>query len=134
MIVDTSAIIAILRDEPEGEQFVVALSKAKGNIRMSAASLVEVGMVAGAAKSPEVLDQVKDLIRNFEIQIGSVNEATAWQAIEAHRTFGKGSGHPARLNFGDCFSYALAKAENEPLLFKGDDFAQTDIGSVLPEG
>jgi ribonuclease VapC len=131
MIVDTSAIIAILRAEDEQLQFLESLSMAKGSISLSAPNLVETGFVAKAAKDPKIMAQLKELIENFGIRIAPFTEEMAWQAIEAHRIYGKGSGSKAKLNYGDCFAYALAKDMGEPLLYKGTDFGLTDIESVL---
>ena len=131
MIVDTSAIIAILFREEGYAEFIEALSNAAGQASISAATLLETGIVAKAANEPRLMSQLRELIQNFSITVVPFTEELAWQAIEAHREFGKGSGHPARLNFGDCFAYALAKAQGEPLLFKGKDFGSTDIGSAV---
>ena len=126
MIIDTSAIIAILRDEPEA--MVCARAIADATIRrVSAVNFVESAVVIDASRDPIATRRFDDFIREANISIEPVTEVQAQIARSAYRDFGKGSGHPAKLNFGDCFAYALAKELGEPLLFKGDDFAQTDI-------
>lgn len=130
MIVDTSAIVAILRAEPEAAAFADAIESA-GTRRMSAASYVEVGAVIDRAGDAIASRRVEELLAVSSIEIEAVTSSQARIAREAYRDFGKGSGHPAGLNFGDCFSYALAKATAEPLLFKGQDFRRTDVASAL---
>jgi ribonuclease VapC len=130
MIIDTSAIIAILRDEPEAWPFVKAIAAAK-NRRISAVNFVEAAAVIDAGRSPIASRKFDDLFREAALQIDPVTEVQARIAREAYRDFGKGSGHAASLNFGDCFAYALAKETGEPLLFKGKDFRHTDILPVL---
>ena len=98
---------------------------------MSAASYVELGIVIDRAKDQFVSGRVDALIEQAEINIVSLTEAQARIARSAYQRFGKGSGHPANLNFGDCFSYALAMELDHPLLFKGRDFAQTDVAPAL---
>jgi ribonuclease VapC len=131
VIVDTSAIIAILRGESECSDFLKALAQAKGNIVMSAPNLVEAGFVAKAARDPNIMIQLRELLDNFSIEIAPFTEDLAWSAVEAHSLYGRGSGSKAKLNYGDCFAYALAKERGEPLLYKGRDFGFTDIESVL---
>jgi ribonuclease VapC len=126
MIIDTSALVAILRDEPDAERFAAAIEVAHVS-RISAMTYVELGAVidrAGDAVASRRVDELLDVAR---IAIEPVTVEQARAAREAYRDFGKGSGHPAGLNLGDCFSYALAKTIGEPLLFKGSDFAKTDI-------
>lgn len=130
MIVDTSAVIAILRAEPEASAFAETIESA-GVRRLSAASYVEVGAVIDRAGDAIASRRVDELLAVAGIEIEAVTTGQARTAREAYRDFGKGSGHPARLNFGDCFSYALAKTTGEPLLFKGDDFQHTDITSAF---
>src|SRR5208337_1360196 len=120
MILDTSAIIAILRDEPEATQFARAIAEAEHR-RISAVNYVEAAAVIDASRDPVASRRFDDLLREAAVTIEAVTKAQARIAREAYRDFGRGSGHPARLNFGDCFSYALAKALAEPMLFKGDD-------------
>ena len=130
MILDTSAIIAILRDETEAPEFAKAVEKA-AHRRISAVNYVESAAVIDGSRDPIASRRFDDLLREAQVAVEPVTEAQARIAREAYRDFGKGSGHPAKLNFGDCFAYALAKARNEALLFKGDDFSQTDVANAL---
>jgi ribonuclease VapC len=130
MIVDTSAIVAILRAESEAPLFAEALAGAKIR-RVSAVNYVEAAAVIDGSRNPIASRRFDDFFREASLSIEAVTAEQALIAREAYRDFGKGSGHPARLNFGDCFSYALAKAKNEPLLFKGQDFKHTDLDSAL---
>ena len=130
MIVDTSALIAILRDEPEGAACAEAIEAAPCR-RISAASFVEAAIVIDGSRDPVASRRFDDLVKEAQLGIEAVTESQARIAREAYRDFGRGSGHPARLNFGDCFAYALARATGEPLLFKGDDFVHTDIAPAL---
>jgi len=130
VIVDASALIAILFGEAEAARFATAL-QADPKPRISAANYLEAAIVIDGARRPIASRRFDDLMREAGIAVEPVTEAQARIAREAYRDFGKGSGHPAQLNFGDCFAYALAKATSEPLLFKGDDFAQTDVASAL---
>jgi ribonuclease VapC len=130
MIVDTSALLAILRDEPEAEVCARAIESSAVR-RVSAGNFVEAAVIIDASRDPIASRRFDDLLKEAHIAVEPVTEAQARIAREAYRDFGKGSGHPARLNFGDCFAYALAKATGEPLLFKGNDFAQTDINSAI---
>jgi ribonuclease VapC len=130
MIVDTSALIAILRDEPEAAACAAAIEAAPQR-RMSAANFVEAAIVIDGSRDPIASRRLDDLVAEAQLAIEAVTEAHARIAREAYRDFGRGSGHPARLNFGDCFAYALARATGEPLLFKGNDFSHTDIASAL---
>jgi ribonuclease VapC len=130
VILDTSALIAILRAEPEASACAEAIASA-GVRRLSATNYVEVGAVIDRAGDAIASRRVDELLAAAGIEIETVTAGQARIAREAYRDFGKGSGHPAGLNFGDCFSYALAKALGEPLLFKGDDFQRTDITSAL---
>ena len=130
MIVDASALIAILRNEPETEAFVRAIDDAPRS-RISAANFLEAAIVIDRARNPLPGRRLDDLMAELRVVIEPVTEAQAHIAREAYRDYGRGSGHPARLNFGDCFAYALARAMGEPLLFKGEDFRQTDIAPAL---
>ena len=130
MIIDASAVIAILRGEAEASSFARAIAAAASR-RISAVNYVEAAAVIDASRDPIASRRFDDLLRVAEIEVESVTEAQALIAREAYRDFGKGSGHRASLNFGDCFAYALAKSAGEPLLFKGDDFTHTDLASAL---
>jgi ribonuclease VapC len=131
MIIDTSAIIAILRDEPEAMSCARAIADATVR-RVSAVNFVESAVVIDASRDPIATRRFDDFIKEANISIEPVTETQAQIARDAYRDFGKGSGHSAKLNFGDCFAYALARHSGEPLLFKGDDFAHTDIAVALP--
>jgi ribonuclease VapC len=130
MIVDTSAIVAILRDELDAESFAKAIAGAKMR-RVSAVNYLEAAAVIDGNRDPVASRRFDDFFREGSFTIEAVTAEQARIAREAYKDFGKGSGHPARLNFGDCFAYALAKAMSEPLLFKGQDFKHTDLASVL---
>lgn len=125
MIIDTSAIIAILQGEREAAAIADALDRAP-TCRMSAVGYVEAGIVTDSNRNPILSRRLDDLIRDAEIQVESVTPRQAEIARYAYRDFGKGR-HRAGLNLGDCFAYALAKEAGEPLLFKGGDFRHTDI-------
>jgi ribonuclease VapC len=122
-------LIAILRDEPEATHCALAIEKS-ANRRLSAASFVETALVIDGSRDP-IASRRFDAINEARIVIEPVTEAQARIAREAYRDFGTGSGHPAKLNFGDCFAYALSKVTGEPLLFKGEDFIHTDIAPAL---
>ena len=124
MIVDTSALVAIMRNEPERDAFLAAL--AAHNVSMSAVTYFEFGIVTDSARDPAASAEVDGWIREFDIEVVPVTSDQARLARAAYARFGKGNGS-ARLNFGDCFAYALAKTLNQPLLFKGNDFSRTDI-------
>jgi ribonuclease VapC len=126
MIIDTSALIAILRDEADAEGYARVIEKS-ANRRLSAANFVETAIVIDGSRDPIASRRFDDLVKEADLILEPVTETQARIAREAYRDFGKGSGHPAQLNFGDCFAYALAKAIGEPLLFKGDDFLHTDV-------
>ena len=128
MVVDSSAIVAILFDEPEREIFVALLAAATSRL-MSAAGRVELTIVIEGRKRDAGRMELDLFLREAAIEIVPVTPEQADLACEAFRCFGKGR-HPASLNFGDCFAYALAKETGEPLLCKGDDFARTDIALV----
>ncbi|MFD2184032.1 type II toxin-antitoxin system VapC family toxin [Rhodoplanes azumiensis] len=133
MIIDSSALVAILRAEPEGPRFAEAIAAAPTR-RVSAVGYLETSIVIDSARDPVASRRVDELLAEAAVVIEPVTEQHARIARQAYRDFGRGSGHPARLNFGDCFSYALAKATGEPLLFKGDDFRRTDVATALAAG
>lgn len=122
MIVDSSAIIAVLNDEPESVEFATLLEE-RAVLQISAATVLETSIVAGRRRQL-VLDE---FLQHGGFVIMPVDADQAQVARSAYVRFGKGSGSPARLNFGDCFSYALARTSGQPLLFKGDDFTHTDV-------
>lgn len=129
MIVDSSAILAILFNEPDAAAYATAIANAS-SCRISAANYVEAAVVV-ESQSPSVGGRQFDtFMRRAGITIEPVTEEHALLARQAYADFGKGR-HPAGLNFGDCFSYALAKGLREPLLFKGNDFSQTDVDVAL---
>jgi ribonuclease VapC len=123
MVLDTSALVAILREEPEGLAFEKQLALANDPL-ISAATLFECSVVQ--AKFDQGLEDLDDFLLATGIRVAAVDVAQAHAARDAWLRYGKGNGS-ARLNFGDCFSYALAKTTGRPLLFKGDDFTQTDV-------
>jgi ribonuclease VapC len=129
MIVDTSAVIAILFYEEEAEKCARAIAESDSR-RMSAVSFVETAIVIEAQTRKEGSSQFDAFLRRAGITIEPVTEEQAYLARQAFLDFGKGR-HPASLNFGDCFAYALSKAMGEPLLFKGQDFSKTDLRSAL---
>ena len=126
MIIDTSAIVAIIVGEPEREVFLEAIL-ADPAPKASAGTLLELGMVVDRLEDPVATRRVDDLVATLGIEIVPVTAEHVTLGRAAYRDFGRGSGHRARLNFGDCFAYALARATAEPILFKGDDFTHTDI-------
>jgi len=128
VIVDSSALIAILTDEPERAAMVEAVLSTPQRT-MSAATWLESAMVVDARNDPVLSRRFDDAILTFDIEIGPVTPAHALTARRAFTDFGKGR-HRAGLNFGDCFSYALASTQDEPLLCKGNDFRHTDIEIV----
>lgn len=132
MIVDSSALVAILRDAPDAPTYAEALSCATSP-RLSAANWLETAVVIDAVRDPVVSRRFDELVETARIVVEAVTARQAEIVRAAYRDFGKGSGHPAQLNFGDCFAYALAKDSDDRLLFKGDDFGSTDIRSALDD-
>ena len=128
--VDTSALLAILLGEPERARCQAALDAAD-EIVISAGTLIEARMVARGKGGDPMVALLDALIEQTSITIVAVSEDHAKLAHAGFTQFGKGNRHPARLNFGDLFAYALAKSNNAPLLFKGDDFAATDVRSAM---
>ena len=125
MVVDTSALVAVLQTEPEADALTEAML-AVASPRISSATLVEAGIVMQGRHGDEGSRELDTLLAQVRAEVVPVTAAHAAVAREAFRRFGKGR-HPAGLNYGDCFSYALAVALAEPLLFVGDDFGQTDV-------
>jgi len=126
MIVDTSALIAILKGEPEATAFKAALLGA-ASVRVSTATYFGACVVADGFKNPLLGARFDEILEVTGVVVEPVTAEQARIAHEAYRNYGKGSGHRAQLNFGDCFSYALARVKREPLLFKGDNFIHTDV-------
>ena len=126
MIVDSSALVSILRQEPDARVFADALERAS-MVRVSAATLLETSLVIGPRRQPDL----EQLIDSAGMEVVAFDGAQWRVARDAHTTYGRGSGSPARLNLGDCFSYALAKQLGMPLLFKGDDFTHTDVEPAI---
>jgi ribonuclease VapC len=130
VIVDTSALMAILQREPEAPAFNGLLARTETPV-ISAATLVELCMVAEGRAGPAARMEVEALLSDAGIGVIPFTAEHALIAQDGWRRYGKGR-HPAGLNLGDCFAYALAKSRGEPLLFKGGDFAQTDVKAALP--
>jgi ribonuclease VapC len=128
MIIDSSAVIAVLLSEADAD-FYTDFIKDTAELRMSAVSLLESAVVIGARKKEEGLSDLDDFIESSDVQIVPFDAEQLRLAREAWWTYGKGR-HRARLNLGDCCSYALAKLTGEPLLYKGDDFARTDLTCI----
>ncbi len=128
MILDTSALLAVLFDEPDADYFERVIASAT-TCRMSVANHLEAAMVVESRMGDEGGRQLDNFVETAEIELVPVTSEQAQVARLAWRRYGKGN-HPAGLNFGDCFAYALAEATQEPLLFKGMDFSLTDIETV----
>lgn len=131
MIVDSSALVAILWNEPDARVYAEALDEA-GSCSISAATYVEAAVVVDSARNPVVSRRLDELIDLAGIEVVPLSPRQAVLARQAYRDFGKGSGSSAQLNLGDCFTYALAADTREPLLFKGDDFTHTDVSAAVP--
>jgi ribonuclease VapC len=131
VIVDSSALVTIIREEPGFSSYLDRLL-ASPKTRMSAATFLEAAIVIDRQPDPRAAAKLDEIIEQLDIAIEPVTAHQAGIARDAYRRFGKGRGHPARLNFGDCFAYALAKVFDEPLHFVGQDFVHTDIRPALP--
>jgi ribonuclease VapC len=129
-VVDSSAVIAVLREEPDATVYADALQRVEHPC-MSAGTLLELGTVLLHKKGAASISELYRFLDLARIKVFPVTEAHARRAIDAYRLFGKCTRHRAQLNFGDCFAYSLAKDLDEPLLYKGSDFSQTDIQSAL---
>jgi ribonuclease VapC len=129
VVLDTSALLAVLLGEPERDRFIAALADAEDPL-ISAATLVESSIVMRAKTGDDGVADLDDLLAAAAVRSMAVDSAQAYLARDAFTRFGKGRG-AAGLNFGDCFSYALARAMDMPLLFKGGDFSQTDVTPAL---
>lgn len=126
MVIDTSAILAWLKDEPARDRIVAGL-EAHPVRRMSSVSLREAQIVVRGREHPTLLSKLDRFLEEINVIVVPFDERQARVAADAFQRYGKGQGHPAQLNMGDCAVYALAKTTNEPLLFVGNDFSQTDI-------
>ena len=126
MIVDASAILAILLKEPEEYRFADVLTEQADTVALSPVNYLEVALRVDRGDMAVTSDKLDQIISRMNVRLVDVTPEQALLAREAYRQFGRGN-HPAKLNLGDCFAYALAKARREPLLFKGDDFRMTDI-------
>lgn len=126
MIIDPSALVAVLLREPEARAYARVIRAAPAR-RLSAASYVELSAVVDGRRDAVLSSALDELLIAWRIEVVALSAHQARLAREAYQRFGRGSGHPARLNMGDCFSYALARDLGEPLLFKGSAFALTDI-------
>lgn len=129
MVVDTSALVAVLLDEPERDAFIAELANAADPV-ISAATLVEASIVMRAKTGADGVDDLDALLAVAAVRCVGVDEAQARMARDAFARFGKGAA-PAGLNFGDCFAYALARSIDRPLLYKGADFSRTDVVSAV---
>lgn len=126
MIVDTSVLVAIHEGEPDARQFLDLLLETPA-LRISAGSLLEAYLVLDSRQPLRTSRRFDRLIGDLGLEVVPVDEEQVAAARAAYRDYGRGSGHPAGLNFGDCFAYALATVTGEPLLFKGEDFTHTDV-------
>jgi ribonuclease VapC len=125
MVIDTSALVALLTAEPESDRFVIAIVNAQTRL-LAGPSYLETAMVLLKTLGPLAVSRLDGVIAEMEIEVVAFTYEQARIAAAAFQQFGKGR-HRAALNFGDCFTYALAKERDEPVLFKGDDFAATDL-------
>jgi ribonuclease VapC len=126
LILDASAVVAILRQEREAASFARAIEKADER-KISAVNYVEAAAVIDSEKDPVASRRLDELLERAEVKIAAVTPEQARLARNAYRQFGRGSGHPAKLNLGDCFAYALAISTNEPVLAKGEEFQKAGL-------
>lgn len=131
MIVDSSAMVAVIKREPGWEKIAKTMDTAP-TLEISAASYLETAIVVDTLRDPVQSARLDDLMLDMGMTVEAVTAEQARIARQAYRDYGKGSGHRAQLNFGDCFSYALARVKREPLLFKGDEFGHTDVRPAVP--
>lgn len=132
MFVDASAIVAMITQEPEATRFLDRVETADDPIT-SAVAIFEAALGIFRKRQSTVdqaLDDVRQLLEEADIRVVGISEAEAVEALSAFSRYGKGRGHPAQLNLGDCFAYAVARTNDVPLLFKGNDFSETDIESA----
>lgn len=130
MVIDTSALFAIVLDEPEAALFLDLLLQPRRPI-ISAGTMIEIAAVATRRFGRRLDGRLDHALASIAPETVAVTPAHATIGRDAYHRFGLGTGHPAKLNFGDCFAYALAKATGEPLLFKGEDFSKTDITPAI---
>jgi ribonuclease VapC len=130
MIVDSSAMVAIVWAEPEAKPFIAAIV-GSDRATMSAANYLEASIVIDRDRNPAISTRLDATVHQLEIEIAPVTASQAKLARQAYRDYGKGSGHKAQLNFGDCFAYALAAESGEPLLYKGNDFAEAGLARLV---
>jgi ribonuclease VapC len=130
IVVDTSVLIAALKNESDAPLLIERMGTAS-ECHVSAGSILECGIVVGAKYGDAGLEAMQELCASLSLNIVPVDAEQSRIGYEAFRRYGRGSRHPANLNFGDCFAYALAKTRKLPLLFKGDDFVHTDIEPAL---
>jgi ribonuclease VapC len=131
VIVNSSAVVAIIKNEPEADALRECLENSHLRPKISAANWYEASIVIDGTRDDRLIDAFEAQIARMKLEIIPFSEKHALIARRAYQRFGKGSKHPAQLNFGDCFAYALASESGEPLLFKGNDFAQTDVEAAL---
>jgi ribonuclease VapC len=130
LIVDTSAILAVLKREADATRYIDALGSAERAL-ISAGTLLETTIVVDAIRDPVLSARLDEVVSEAGLVVVPVTKEQVQTARQAYRDYGKGNGHAAGLNVGDCFAYALARSNGEPLLYKGDDFTHTDLASVL---
>jgi ribonuclease VapC len=130
MVIDTSAVLAWLKNEPERNRIVTALER-YSICRISAVSVLEAHIVIQAREHPDMIEKLQRFLQEIEAITVPFDDQQAHIAYKAFKRYGKGQGHPAQLNFGDCAVYALASVLDEPLLFIGNDFSQTDLKFAL---
>lgn len=131
MIVDTSALIALMQREPGYQRIAQAIATHSVR-RISAGTLLELWVVVYRSRTPDLLQAVVAYLDEVDLIVEPVTASQVSIAQRGYQAYGRGMGHPARLNFGDCFAYALAIDLDESLLFVGNDFAQTDVTAALP--
>jgi ribonuclease VapC len=129
-VIDSSVLIAILLNEPESDTFANYLSS-KSKSLIAAPTYLETCMMATFRIGKTGVDEIQNLMRHTRIEVAEFSVAAAHQSVQAFKKYGKGQGHQAQLNFGDCISYAMSKTEFMPLLFKGDDFRLTDVECAI---
>lgn len=130
MIIDTSALVSLYKEEAVGNRILEVVKHTPEDIKMSAASYLEASIVVDERQEAVLSNRLDGLIESLRITIEPVTASQAKVARQAYRDFGKGTGHQASLNFGDCFTYALAKETGESVLFVGNDFINTDLSAV----